>query len=85
MLAVFASTALTISLRAQEEGKKERKISLWGHIKDNVTRIGIGDVFVTLMTSDSLVVDTMHVEGWNSVDGGTKFDATYRFRIPAKP
>ena len=85
MLAVFASTALTISLRAQKEGKKERKISLWGHIKDNVTRIGIGDVFVTLMTSDSVVVDTMHVEGWNSVDGETKFDATYRFRIPAKP
>ena len=63
MLAFFASTALTISLRAQENNPKERKISLWGHVRDNVTRIGIDNAFITLMTSDSIVVDTMRVFG----------------------
>ena len=84
MLAIFASTALSLSLSAQHNPKSERKIALWGHVKDKVTRIGIPNAFITLMTSDSVMVDTMRVNGWDRVDGGTKFDATYRFRVPAK-
>lgn len=85
MLAVFASTAITIPLLAQEKSQDERKISLWGHVRDNVTRIGIDDVFVTLMTSDSVVVDTMHVFGMGRWDGGNKYDVAYKFQIPARP
>ena len=84
MLAVFASTALTISLRAQENNKAERKIALWGHVRDNVTRVGIDDVFITLMTSDSTVVDTTRVFGMGQWDGGNKYDVGYRFEIPAR-
>ena len=85
MLAVFASTALTISLRAQENNSKERKISLWGHVRDNVTRIGIDNAFITLMTSDSTVVDTMRVFGMGKWDGGNKYDVAYKFQVPARP
>ena len=85
MLAFFASTALTISLRAQENNPKERKISLWGHVRDNVTRIGIDNAFITLMTSDSIVVDTMRVFGMGQWDGGNKYDVAYKFQVPARP
>lgn len=85
MLAVFVSTALTISLRAQDNPKEERKIALWGHVRDNVTRIGIDDAFITLMVSDSTVVDTMHVFGMGKWDGGNKYDVAYRFQVPARP
>ena len=86
MLAFFASTALTMPSRAQDKPEKaERKISLWGHVKDNVTRIGIDGVFVTLMTSDSTVVDTMHVFGMGRWDGGNKYDVAYKFQVPAHP
>ena len=83
MLAVFASTALSLSLQAQEKSPNERKISLWGHVKDNVTRIGIDNAFITLMKSDSTVVDTMRVFGMGAWDGGNKYDVAYRFQIPA--
>ncbi len=85
MLAFFASTALTISLQAQENNPKERKISLWGHVRDNVTRIGIDNAFITLMTSDSIVVDTMRVFGMGKWDGGNKYDVAYKFQVPARP
>ena len=85
MLAVFVSTALTISLRAQDNPKEERKIALWGHVRDNVTRIGIDNTFITLMTSDSTVVDTTRVFGMGQWDGGTKYDVGYRFQVPARP
>jgi len=100
MLAVFASTALTISLRAQEVVVRtsrtkalqaqvytgnERRISLWGHVRDNITRIGINDAFITLMTADSTVVDTMRVFGMGQWDGGNKYDVAYKFQVPARP
>lgn len=100
MLAVFASTALTISLRAQEvvvrtnrtkslqaqvSTNNERKISLWGHVRDNITRVGINDAFITLMTADSTVVDTMRVFGMGQWDGGNKYDVAYKFQVPARP
>lgn len=100
MLAVFASTALTISLRAQEVvvitsrtkalqtqvyTDSVRRISLWGHVRDNITRIGINDAFITLMTADSAVVDTMRVFGMGQWDGGNKYDVAYKFQVPARP
>ena len=100
MLAVFASTALTISLRAQEVVVRTsrtkalqtqvytdsvRRISLWGHVRDNITRIGINDAFITLMTADSTVVDTMRVFGMGQWDGGNKYDVAYKFQVPARP
>ncbi len=100
MLAFFASTVLTMpllaqevvvrtnrtkSLQAQVSTDNERKISLWGHVRDNITRVGINDAFITLMTSDSTVVDTMRVFGMGQWDGGNKFDVAYKFRVPARP
>ena len=85
LLAIFASTALTMSLSAQEDNKSERKIALWGHVKDNVTRVGIDSVMITLMTADSTVVDSMHVFGMGQWDGGNKYDVAYRFQVPARP
>lgn len=67
---------------AEAQGKPERTISLYGHVKNSVTRVGIKDVFITLMREDSTVVDTMHVfKGWS---GRGKDDYLYRFKIPAR-
>ena len=51
-------------------------------MKNSLTRVGIKDVFVTLMREDSTVVDTMHVfKQWTN---GTKDDYAYRFDVPAR-
>lgn len=64
--------------------KKERKIGLWGHVKNSFTKVGIPNVKITLMNTDSTVVDTMTVNSgtnWNS----SKLDAYYKFEVPAVP
>lgn len=66
----------------KEDQKQERTIALWGHVKNSITRVGIKDVFITLMREDSTVVDTMHVfQQWS---GKGKDDFAYRFDIPAR-
>ena len=64
-----------------ENKKSERTIALWGHVKNSLTRVGIADAFITLMRSDSTVVDTMRVfRQWSN----GKDDYVYRFDIPAR-
>lgn len=69
--------------QAKKKEKKERKISLWGHVKNSFTKVGIPDTKITLMLEDSTIVDTMTVNkpGKNA---GIKYDSFYRFKIPAK-
>lgn len=62
--------------------KKERTIDLWGHIKDSFTKVGILGTKVTLMRTDSTVIDTMTVKYF---DWGLKLDTYYKFQIPASP
>ena len=81
--ALLALVALTAGAQTEQTKteKKERIIALWGHVKNSLTRVGIPDVFVTLMTADSTVVDTMRVfKQWNN----GKDDYAYRFDIPAR-
>lgn len=62
--------------------KKDRTISLWGHVRNSFTKVGIPDVKITLMREDSTVVDSMRV--WTNKYNATKIDASYRFTIPAR-
>ena len=81
---ILALVAMTAGAQEtnQEAQKKERTIALWGHVKNSLTRVGIKDVFITLMREDSTVVDTMHVfQQWS---GRGKDDFAYRFNIPAR-
>ena len=78
----------SLTLHAQEEQeknvKKERTIRLYGHVYDSFTKAGLNDVFITLMRSDSTVVDTVRshtYRPWNT----TKDDAMYWISIPARP
>ncbi|MCH5177256.1 MAG: hypothetical protein J1F25_04460 [Prevotellaceae bacterium] len=89
MLAILASTALTTSLRAQDnpsetKQKTERTIALWGHVFDHLTKAGIKDTYITLMTADSAVVDTGRVFS-QTMYNAVKADYAYRFNVPAKP
>lgn len=68
-----------MAARAQETGAREdttqvRTIPLWGHVKDGFTYAALHGTFVTLMREDSTVVDTMHVQCFNS---GTPQEDTY--------
>lgn len=65
--------------------KKERTTLLWGHVMDSFTKAGIPDAKITLMRTDSTVVDTMTIWYNNSTYNQTKADAFYRFTIPARP
>lgn len=63
--------------------QKNKTTEIWGHIRDSFTQASIRDVKVTLMTADSVVIDTMTVYDVN--DGRGIFDATYKFTVPAVP
>lgn len=39
----------------------ERQVALWGHVKDAFTNGGIRNVKVTLMTTDSVALDSQMV------------------------
>lgn len=65
------------------KSKKQHTITLWGHVKNSFTKLGVPNAFVTLMREDSTVVDTAHV-GWNKNDIQCK-DTWYRFTVPATP
>ena len=81
-LAVFGSQAKNSEDTKSKNEKKERTIDLWGHIKDSFTKVGILGTKITLMRSDSSVVDTMTVKYF---DWGLKLDTYYKFNIPARP
>ncbi|MBQ8969119.1 MAG: hypothetical protein IJ064_05245 [Bacteroidaceae bacterium] len=86
LLVIVAATAGAQETREKKPTdtagqRRERTIALWGHVKNSLTRVGIPDVRVTLMRSDSTVVDTMHV--FKQWAGGGKDDYAYRFQIPA--
>lgn len=66
-------------------GKKERTIYLRGHVKESFTKVGIPDVKITLMRTDSSMVDSMTVWFNDDPRNQTKADASYRFTIPARP
>ena len=85
---LLATIALMVTLSASLSGqeakqqKQERTLSLYGHVVNSLTRVGIPDVMITLMKEDSTVVDTLHVfKGWS---GQGKDDYLYSFRIPAR-
>ena len=76
-----------MAARAQETGAREdtaqvRTIPIWGHVKDGFTYAALHGTFVTLMREDSTVVDTMHVQCFNS--GTPQEDTYYKFDVPAR-
>ena len=58
-----------------------KTIDIWGHIRDSFTNASIKDVNVTLMDTDSTVIDTARVFDVN--EGRGIYDATYKFTVPA--
>lgn len=63
--------------------KKERTITLYGHVKNSFTKVGVPDTKITLMAEDSTVIDTVRVNKPRQ-NAGYKYDAMYRFKIPAQ-
>lgn len=80
MLIALTSFSTQVQAHASDSPKKERTITLWGHIKDSFTKVGIKNVKITLMTSDSTVIDTC--TAWRN--GYQSNDYCYNFQIPAK-
>ena len=80
LLAALAST--TILVPAQNG--TERTVTLWGHVKNHLTREGIPGALITVMNQDSVVIDTVrsfNMGNWQA----TKNDAGYRLKVPARP
>ena len=67
----------------EKNPKKERTIILWGHVRNSFTKQGVLNAKITLMTSDSIVIDSIRT--WRNTNDKAKVDAAYRFFIPAKP
>lgn len=60
-----------------------QNVALWGHVKDGFTNGGIRDVKITLMTADSVAVDSQMVSYFN--EDKSYMDSYYKFTIPAVP
>ena len=90
LLVLLASTALIVPAQnKRESGEKTTKaqgrtVTLWGHVKNFLTREGIPDALITVMDQDSVVIDTLrtfNMGNWQA----TKNDAGYRLKVPARP
>jgi len=66
-----------------KKDKKERKVTLSGSIIDARTKAGPGDVFITVMTADSVVVDTCHAYSYSIPGWYTREVSSYFTKIPA--
>ena len=88
LLAFLANTATFMLAQNEPQDKKqsptERTVSLWGHVKNFLTREGIPNALITVMRPDSSVIDTLrtfNMGNWQA----TKNDAGYRLKVPARP
>ncbi len=86
---VYIVVLLVVSAGAQEKmmestHRQERTVTLWGHVKNFLTREGIPEALITVMDQDSVVIDTLrtfNMGNWQA----TKNDAGYRLKVPARP
>lgn len=74
----------TLQAQKSDARQHERTIALWGHVKDHITKAGIADAKITLMLSDSTVIDTMRAFNMGQFRA-TKDDVGYRFKVSARP
>lgn len=63
--------------------KDVSKIAIWGHVRDAFTKASVRDVKITVMTTDSMVVDT--TTAYDITDGRGVYDATYECMVKAVP
>lgn len=73
---IVASLLFPFSATAQTDDKEER-INLWGYVVDSFLQVGLEDSKVTLMTADSIAVDTVHTYMYDN-------NALFHFSLPAK-
>ena len=67
---------------ASAQQKKEKKINISGHIIDARTKAGPDKVFITVMTADSVVVDTCHSFTFSAAGWYTRAVSYYSMKIP---
>ena len=80
---VTTEVEVATKAKVNPKPKKGRTISLWGHVRNSLTLQGVLDAKITLMTADSVVIDTLRT--WRNNGDRMKVDATYKFTIPAEP
>ncbi|MCD8318799.1 MAG: hypothetical protein LUC45_08210 [Paraprevotella sp.] len=66
---------------AQTNVENQRRIALWGHVRNSFTTRGLVGAKITLMTADSTVIDSIRT--WQP--GNDPFDGVYKFSVPARP
>lgn len=76
--------AIAMPLSAQEKDKKEKTVQAHGQVLDAKTKEGPDSVFITLMRSDSTVVDTCHTRKFALEGFFTRPVTFYSIDIPAK-
>jgi hypothetical protein len=66
LTAIICLLCIFFGSYAQDSKKKGKKITIYGQIIDMRTKAGIDSVLVTIMRSDSTVVDTLYAKEYNS-------------------
>ncbi len=66
----------------QRTTKKQRTFTLWGHVRDSFTKAVVPGVKITLMTSDSTLIDTCTAQTYEAADR-VSGDAWYSFVLPS--
>lgn len=78
---ILLLTGFQIPIKAQNKIAPERRIALWGHVRNSFTTRGLVGAKITLMTADSTVIDSIRT--WKP--NNDPFDGVYKFSVPARP
>lgn len=73
-IVMLAFAALMSHAQNDEKGGR---INLWGYVVDSFLQVGLEGAKVTLMTADSIIVDTIHTYMYDN-------NALFHFSLPAK-
>lgn len=82
VILIVLLTSATVSY-GQKTKKNKRKIELSGYVIDAKTKAGPDSVFVTLMRSDSTVVDTMTCRRYEKNRWNMRDRTYYELKVPA--
>ena len=84
LLVILIALLTSLSSYGQNAKKKKgKKIDLYGYVIDAKTKAGPDSVFVTLMRSDSTVVDTMTCHKYEKNRWNMRDQTYYDFYVPA--
>lgn len=82
IVSLLAYSPSVFSQTPQKTSKKQRTFTLWGHVRDSFTKAVVPGVKISLLSSDSTLIDTCTAQTYEDM-GRVGGDTWYHFDLPA--